>query len=396
MIIGLNVPQKVATVGRSATAERKTLLNGMHEPDHYYSIPEVGYQDRSIATTTLLQYLSRPSPEFSLVRQDRIHELGPARESYFWFDVRNISTWSAFNTNTLMNTTQLKTILHREQLCNGLALATTNVDLPVTPNHLRQLHYSHYGIRLNSALKASMAESSLQISNVPADGSSMQPDFVSKPPGSHQQSTSQSSKRGRVIGIVLCYEQWRSDMRRSENPTEKVRYLSGLARLQYFLREHGCRYGYIITEIELVCVRYGGDDKIYEISRSRSSTTFAATVSSFPIPIFGYFEVSNAVPLSRHTQDAENVKMTASLALWYLHMQAYDQPLPGHHHWRLEVGGPSTMTRKKHLFRDSEWMPKMVHQREQREANRKRGWVWPNEESSKGKGKGRRTVLGKS
>ena len=216
----------------------------------------------------------------------------------------------------------------------------------------------------------------------------MQPDFVSSYPSSQQQiASSYPAQRGRVIGIVLCYEQWSSGMRNG-NPAQKVRYLSGLARLQHFLREHGCRYGFIITEIELVCIRYGGDDLIYESSKSESSAAFAATSSSSPIPIFGYLDVSDAVPLSRHTQDGRDIKMTAALALWYLHMQAGDQPLPGHHHWKLEIGGSSAMTRKKHLNRDP-WMPKPVL-REIRRAKRERGWMWPNEEFSKKERDGKR------
>jgi hypothetical protein len=167
--------------------------------------------------------------------------------------------------------------------------------------------------------------------------------------------------------------------------------MSGLARLQHFLREHGCRYGFIITEIELVCIRYGGDDLIYESSKSESSAAFAATSSSSPIPIFGYLDVNDAVPLSRHTQDGRDIKMTAALALWYLHMQAGDQPLPGHHHWKLEIGGSSAMTRKKHLNRDP-WMPKPVL-REIRRAKRERGWMWPNEEFSKREREGKRMLV---
>ena len=91
---------------------------------------------------------------------------------------------------------------------------------------------------------------------------------------------------------------------------------------------------------------------------------------------------------------SKDLKMTAGLALWYLHMQAGDEPLPGHQHWKLEIGKPSAMTRKKHLLRDA-WMPKPVLV-ETRRAKRIRGWIWPNEEFSKREtGRGRRPILGK-
>ncbi|THW54096.1 hypothetical protein D6D25_03744 [Aureobasidium pullulans] len=379
-------PRRLPT--RSTTAPDEPRSYTFSSPGSVFSSSEPFTPENhgSVKTTSLLQYLSAANPSPSLV--DRIIEPGPARDAHFWFDVRNVRSWTTFNSNIMASVPELLMLLHGKIHVDALPTPQVVNTSPVTRDQLYVSHRDHFGSKLNTALKTSSAQSSIRMRNVQSKGHRMQPDFVSSYPSSQQQiASSYPAQRGRVIGIVLCYEQWSSGMRNG-NPAQKVRYLSGLARLQHFLREHGCRYGFIITEIELVCIRYGGDDLIYESSKSESSAAFAATSSSSPIPIFGYLDVSDAVPLSRHTQDGRDIKMTAALALWYLHMQAGDQPLPGHHHWKLEIGGSSAMTRKKHLNRDP-WMPKPVL-REIRRAKRERGWMWPNEEFSKKERDGKR------
>ncbi|KAK3076516.1 hypothetical protein LTS18_012803, partial [Coniosporium uncinatum] len=80
-------------------------------------------------------------------------------------------------------------------------------------------------------------------------------------------------------------------------------------------------------------------------------------------------------------EDGETPRMTAGLALWYLHMLAKQDPLPGQHSWRMEVGGPVALTRQKCLPKD-DWIPKPTTL-EKREIKRQRGWVFPEEKLSK-------------
>ncbi|KAI9655418.1 MAG: hypothetical protein M1829_000654 [Trizodia sp. TS-e1964] len=117
--------------------------------------------------------------------------------------------------------------------------------------------------------------------------------------------------------------------------------------LHHYMREHSCRYGFIITEIELVCVRAGTES----------------------VPNFGSLELA-AIQLS-------DTGFSACLALWYLHMLAKEQPLPGQYRWRLEVGGAAACTRQKCLVEDA-WIPEL-QTAENREAKRLRGWVLPTE-----------------
>jgi hypothetical protein len=153
------------------------------------------------------------------------------------------------------------------------------------------------------------------------------------------------------------------------------------------MREHSCRYGFIITEIELVCVRAGcdaGDD----------------------VPYFGYLEIAASIPLKTARRDATpmspslsssaasigsgdspgslleevddaNSPMTASLALYFLLMLSKSVPLPQQPSAHLNVGGPGALTRQRILSEAKDkWIPE-PQIGEKRDAKRVRGWVWP-------------------
>ena len=193
------------------------------------------------------------------------------------------------------------------------------------------------------------------------------PDFLSTYHDAGTEQTAFEAGQARVVGIVRCFNQWTSGMR-SGSPAQRVRYLEGLSDLHYFLRQYGCRYGFIMNEIELVCVRCGGEP------------------DENGVPYFGYLELSDPIRMAtcggpNSATDMSSIRMTTGLALFYLHMLARDSPLQGQYGWRLEVGSQSAMIRRRQLDRD-EWMPQ-PNQREMREARRGRGWVWPDETCTK-------------
>ena len=155
---------------------------------------------------------------------------------------------------------------------------------------------------------------------------------------------------------------------RHESPARRVDYLNGLAHLQKVMRDHSCRYGFILTEIELVCVRAGCD----ESGR----------------PWFGYLEISDAVPTKTAAlEEGDEYPLTASLALYYLMMLSKSTPLPGQMAGFMDVGGPGALTRQ-HVWNGEEkeveqgkdgkdkWIPE-PQMGERRDAKRARGWVWP-------------------
>jgi hypothetical protein len=166
----------------------------------------------------------------------------------------------------------------------------------------------------------------------------------------------------RVVGLVKSFDRFNTGMR-VEGNVKRVEYLRGLAHLHHAMREHGCRYGFILTEIELVFVRNGAEGTPHFGYLEVGSVQLAAAGAEG-------FDNAEPVPV-----DHEEVGLTACLALWGLCMLAGDEPMPGQAHWRVEIGAPAEGTRRKALPRD-DWMPQ-PQLAEKREAKRSRGWILP-------------------
>ena len=213
-----------------------------------------------------------------------------------------------------------------------------------------------YAAKINAALKTSIGH--FNHLSMRAEKSRDGPQFVSNYQNDVEKTLS-GNGRGRVVGIVKSFDRWNTGMR-LEAPHRKVIYLEGLAHLHRHMREHSCRYGFIMTEIELVCVRAGTDD----------------------MPYFGFLELAPTVEMK--TQEG----LTACLALWYLHMLAKEEPLPGQCGWRLDVGAPAAMTRMHVMEEKDEWIPD-PQMGEKRDAKRVRGWVMPNDPWNKRKESGK-------
>lgn len=333
---------------------------------------EVGYDPvLDTQTSTCMEYLTKPNPIPQLVQRSAAEtQSGP--RLHFWWDVRNVLPWSDFNINTISAIPELQQLLRVPVPLRDLpAPARVNTN-PETSSQLVDLCAFHYAVKVNAALRITQGSETHIAMRRLQTGARAQPEFIASYQ-SDQEKTIAGDGRGRVIGIVKCYDQWNSGMRNGLQP-EKVKYLAGLAHLQHFMREHNTRYGFLLTEIELVCVRAGG----------------APSLTS-NVPLFGHLEIAASVQISAAGPDPAtgNVVLTAGLALWWLHMLAKEHPIPGQYHWRMDVGGPAALSRRHHLEKDG-WIPPPL-KKDQRDAKVCRGWFMPNEPLSKremGKGRG--------
>lgn len=319
----------------------------------------------AVETTTLLDYLTSANPTPSLVRQ--VGEPVKGQSMHFWYDVRNFRSWSEFSVHTIAAVPGLLKLLQCPLSSTDLSKPGRLNTSPETRSQLHDVCRLHHAVKVNSALGVALGQPHVMMRSLqPAPSKRPQPEFVSNY-ASDNEKTIYGEGRGRVVGIVRCYDEWNSGMR-SESPARRVRYLQALADLHRFMREHGCRYGFVMTEIELVCVRY------------------CSTADD--MPIFGCLELAQPIQMATHglkasaSSDRPGMQMTALLALFYLHMLAKKDPLPGQHGWRLDAGPPAQLTRKRHLKERDSWMPK-PNQTERREAKRNRGWVWPDEALSR-------------
>ncbi len=331
-------------------------------------------------TSSLSEYLSSANPSPSLVRRVTSAPRGIA--NHFWWDVRNLRSWEDFNITTIKSIPSVLPLLEVPVPTSYLPQPCRQNLQPENESALQDICTNYYANKVNAALKVAQGSTHMVMRAIkPVPGARSQPDFISNYPSDYEK-TLFGDSRGRVVGLVKCYDQWNTGMR-GESPPKQVLYLQGLAHLHRVMREHGCRYGFIMTEIEILCVRCGGP--------SDAATIDPTTVNAQTgVPIFGYLETSAPIRLSTSGTHPEtgDIQLTAALALWYLHMLAKENPFAGMGTWRMDVGGPAALTRQNHLEKDS-WIPK-PQLSEKRESKRIRGWVFPDEPLSKrecGKGK---------
>ncbi|PHH92189.1 hypothetical protein CDD83_8478 [Cordyceps sp. RAO-2017] len=313
----------------------------------------------SIATTSLVDYLTAPNPAASLVRTIAL-PLRDANTRHFWWDVRNIRSWTSFNAEAVFALPGASALLTAPVPVPMLPQPSMPLRHPETEASLHAMYASFYVPKLGAALAISSSHPlRLSAPTKTAHGASDLL-FVANADGDSAAAAALFGGRpsARLVGLVRSFDRFNTGMRAQGN-IKRVEYLRGLAALQYAMREHGCRYGFILTEIELVLVRCGTD----------------AT------PFFGDLEIT-AVQLALCRPEgggasgaAAGTPLTACLALWGLCQLAADDTPPGHAHWRAEIGAPAEGTRRKVRPRDG-WMPQ-PQLAEKREAKRSRGWVWP-------------------
>ena len=370
-------------------------------PSEYLTPIENGYGSRNASltpppsvelnpTSSLLAYLTEPTQPINLVRQLTISP-GRGLSNYFWWDVRNVRPWESFSLDTISTIPGLLPLLNFgvdiTSFPQGPSRSVTAT--PASEADLANLVNKIYFPKVNAAIELSQGSSSLSLYQAPsADRSSGHPHFLANYPHDAQRTLS-GLPRGRVVGLVKSFDRWNTGMRQ-ESPARKVDYLNGLSHLQKCMRDHSCRYGFILTEIEMVCVRAGCDDNDQ--------------------PYFGYLEVSEAIPTKSAacapqysaedgTPEPVETPLTVTLALYFLLMLAKSTALPGQPGSFMDVGGPGALTRQrtwagldlleKERGKDGKdkWIPE-PQMGEKRDAKRIRGWVMPQDPWHKREGNG--------
>ncbi|KAL4953581.1 hypothetical protein BDW69DRAFT_184304 [Aspergillus filifer] len=372
-------------------------------------------------STTLLSYLTGPTQAINLVRNVSVV---PTRglHDYFWWDIRNLRSWTSFSLETFNSIKGLTKLLKTAipQTLTPQALVQSNRLSPDSEAALVGIIQDIYAPRVNAALAVSQGPDHLSLYPAPiprslATSNSKNyggPHFLANYSSDTEQ-TSSGLPRGRLVGVAKSFDRWNTGMR-NEAPHRRVEYLNGLAHLQRCMREHSCRYGFIITEIELVCVRAGcdaGDDVPYfgflEISapiptnvfagmhngrdNQHGQTAYASPNSPTPsvdsslasqspreeYESYTHPDVHSHAHILASASEALNVPITASLALYFLLMLSKSVPLPSQPSSHLNVGGPGALTRQRILPEPKDkWIPE-PQIGEKRDAKRVRGWIWP-------------------
>ncbi|KAF3022703.1 hypothetical protein E8E15_003520 [Penicillium rubens] len=368
----LTVPTPQYNYRQASAAQHSPVLLSPHE-------------DLAPRSTTLLSYLTLPIQPINLVRNVSVI---PTRglHDYFWWDIRNLRSWSSFSLATFDSLdSRLIQLLKTEipaELTPHVPVPSASL-APESEHDLVTLIRDLYAPRINAALAVSQGKDHLQLYAAPdvrntGHKNHGHPHFLANYLSDTEQ-TSAGLPRGRLVGIVKSFDRWNTGMR-NEAPHRRVEYLNGLAHLQRCMREHSCRYGFIITEIELVCVRAGcdpGDDVPYfgylEIAASIPLKTAAvrgmrthAREAPLATPISARsFSPSSSSSFNSHHDSSEPEPgedalpaMTAGLGLYFLLMLSKSVPLPHQPSAHLNVGGPGAMTRQRILAEAKDkWIP---------------------------------------
>ena len=269
---------------------------------------------------------------------------------HFWWDVRNLRCWDDFTLESILEIPAFPDLLNLPVNASAFpkpSIAQSRLH-PDSEASLAEIFRDSYMVKVNAALKVTTNAYKSIAMRVCTDRDG--PTFVSNYQDENEK-TLAGNGRGHVVGLVKSFDKWNTGMR-LDAPHKKVYYLEGLAHLHHWMRKHQCRYGFIITETELVCARAATDEN--------------------DRPYFGALEL--APTIETRTQDG----LTACLALWYLHMLAKLEPLPGQRGWKLNVGAPVAMTRTHVMEEKDSWIPN-PQVGEKRQAKSRRGWVLPSD-----------------
>ncbi|RMZ75657.1 hypothetical protein DV737_g5177, partial [Chaetothyriales sp. CBS 132003] len=343
-----------------------------------------------IETSSLITYLTQPTPAMNLVR-NLSSAPGRGMSSHFWWDIRNLRPWTEFNMDTFSSMPDLLTLLLFQHASStfpsvhqsGSHLPTLS---PASEPELVKHITTTYFPRCNLGTQLSLGHNSIHLYPAPLSkitNTASAPTFLANHPTDSDR-TLTGLPRGRMVGVCKSFDKWNSGMYREGAPS-KVKYLRGLAHLQKCMRDHSCRYGFIITEIELLCVRAGSDERGQ--------------------PYFGYLEL--AEPIATKTFMPEGglgdedfkVPMTASLALYFMLMLSKETPLPGQLSSFMDVGASGALTRQRIWHgcdvpeedQGKDGKDKRIPEPqtgEKREARTVRGWVWPSDPWHKREGGG--------
>ena len=178
------------------------------------------------AQTSILEYLTAPNPTPSLTQ--RTVEGNRSQNSHYWYDIRNVSTWSDFNVSAISAVPGLLDLLQVNVSARNLP-PPGKVNLnPETPTQLAEMCANFHAVKVNSALKLAQGDKHMAMRTLKS-AAGTKPEFVSSYQ-SEMEKTIFGDGRGRVIGIVKCYDQWNSGMRNG-SPGDKVKYLQSLALL---------------------------------------------------------------------------------------------------------------------------------------------------------------------
>ncbi|EDN06288.1 predicted protein [Histoplasma mississippiense (nom. inval.)] len=254
---------------------------------------------------TLAAFLQNGPPH---VRINAPPNPGPntTNTAYSWEDIHSLNAWPEFTLQHITN--------RYRQLLDNTSLPSEPITSPgpivSSENQLRALIVTQFKNRIRHALRATFDQIGNQhqglqgltrVSYDEGEGARIMDNY--KPDAAFFDETIPATTSwNRAPGEVKPSWKWTSNLRNSLLPAGRRECRQVLSQLNFYMKQHHARYGYIITDLELVPVRRRDD--------------------------VGNLDLAQPIPWNARGNPG-NEQLTVMLALWYLGMLAAQNNGPG-------------------------------------------------------------------
>lgn len=246
-------------------------------------------------TQNLLEYLTKEAPP-TLPTQNTTAGSNTTSSRYSWRDIQDVSSWIDFNYNTIIQQ-------YRAVLTGSMIAANQTPNSPARAIRDEALFHARFVEYVSPRIRRALRSS---FENLSGQGLTQHPTRITFDPGSPallldnsepdmafvKESDSVGTGANRCPGDLKVSWKWKSAWRYSTDLDSFREYKQALSQLNFYMKQHKAKYGYLITDTEMVAVKR--------------------------LPQNGHLAVANAVPWTAHGSGV----LTAPLALWYLGMLA--------------------------------------------------------------------------
>ncbi|KAF8533101.1 hypothetical protein BDD12DRAFT_634692, partial [Trichophaea hybrida] len=230
--------------------------------------------------------------------------------AYSYRDIVEIRDWNSFNYANLMHhygphlftaTTLTNEPPTVPQTASSEPGVTSALEAVVFPQLRRTLRHITYPADDHVRIQAGAGDLAEVINNFKPDRAAIE--VTTTTPDTGIDTDAPSVHKNRCPGDIKCSWKFHSTFRNHSDRHRRTEYRQVLSQLNFYMRQHGVRYGYIITDQELVCVRRPGRQGLLEVSRG-----------------FGW----DAYDL-HHVWNENDGELNLLLALVYLHLLVADE-----------------------------------------------------------------------
>ncbi|KAJ9322391.1 hypothetical protein DTO027B5_128 [Paecilomyces variotii] len=244
---------------------------------------------------SLLTYLQQRMPEIP-TREPVNPGLNTTSTSYRWTDIHGIGIWNDFSLTTIRN--RYGRLLNAVRLPRN-PMSGSPVRAITAENPLRSKISELVLPRVRRALRAGFMHLGNQNGITPLSfdvGEYARTIHQFKPDIAYfVDGLPEGSANNRAPGDIKPSWKWRSAWVDSLNHIDRSEFRQALSQVNWYMKQHRSRYGFILTDCELVVFRRLDNNGNLQLARPISFTQYG---------------------------NSQNPRMTVLLALWYLGMLA--------------------------------------------------------------------------